>query len=198
MSFRATKKSKNESYLDIDLKELFGKDVPDSSAFRQAVGQEIIDTIVERTQKSKFLAPAKQTYDDDYVESVEFAAFGKSKNKVNLTQSGDMLGLMDIIKEKGSTIRIGWDDDLENKKATNINFGISKGMPKREFLGLTDKEEKKIREKFERDLPQPDPRPTSSVDRLTAFLSGEFGLERGDTGESFISRLFGSGGGDDG
>lgn len=189
MSIRATKKSKDESYLDIDLEDLFGGSVPDNSSFRQSVGQEIIDTIVNRTKDSKFLSPAKQSYDPDYVETIEFKAFGKSPSEVNLTQSGDMLGLMDIIEEQASSIRIGWNDRTEQAKATNHNFGVT--LPKHEFLGLTRDEAKKIRDKFKDqvEIVQSEDITQSSVDKLGAFIRGEFGIPD-QRSESIFATLF--------
>lgn len=189
MSFRATKKSKDESYLDIDLKELFGGKVPDNSSFRQAVGQEILDTIKNRTLSGKFLAPAKGSYSEEYVESLEFQAAGKSENDVNLKQTGDMLGFMDVVKETGSNIRIGWSDSEDQAKATNHNFGIT--VPKREFMGLTGKEIDRIRSKFkdELEIVQSDEPGKTSVDKLSSFVRGEFGLGGDQSSESVFASL---------
>jgi hypothetical protein len=174
MSFRATKKNKNESYLDIDLKELFGGNVPDSEDFRNRVGQEIIDIIQERTQGNKFLSNAKQSYSEDYADSLEFAVHGKSKGSVNLTQSGDMLNLMQIIESNSNRIRIGWTDAEENKKATNHNFGVT--VPRREFLGLTRDESKDVKSKFREatEVKTEDDR----SDLLRRFVLGQFAPER--------------------
>lgn len=192
MTFRATKKSDYESYLDIDLNELFGQNVPDSTDFRQSVGQDIIDTIQSRTEGGKFLAPAKKTYSPEYTHSIEFAAFNKSKNNVNLRQTGEMLDLMDIIKEDSSSIRIGWTDSEDQAKATNHNFGVT--VPKREFLGLTEAEAKKIKEKYQRELDvvTSDNTTTSSVNSLQAYIRGEFGVESNTQNQGILARIIGS------
>lgn len=192
VSFRAKKKSDYDSFLEIDLKELFGKSVkvPNNTKFRQAIGQEVIDKIVDRTEATKYLSPAKQKYSKEYAETTEFQAFGKSKNKVNLTQSGDMLNSLDIIKEKEDKIVIGWTDKEDKAKATNHNFGVT--VPKREFLGLTSKESQEIRNKFKPqvDAVQPQASTVSSVDNLQRFILGEFGIRATDTQDSLFARLF--------
>jgi len=189
MSFRATKKSDYDSYLEIDLKELFGKDVPDNSKFRQAVGQEIIDTIIKRTRSAKYLTNAKQTYSDEYSESLDFKVHNKSKTNYNLTQSGDMLGLMDIIEDKKQKIVIGWDDSTEKAKATNLNFGVT--LPKHEFLGLTQKEAALIKDKFKQSLNNAvkDDKRSPSMDKLSAFVRGELDIDQQNAKENIINSM---------
>ena len=176
-SFKATKKSKDDSYLEIDLKKMFGTEVPDDSSLRQAIGQEILDTIVNRTEDAEFLNDAKGSYSPEYVHSPEFEAFGKSKNNVNLTQSGDMLGLLDIIEDNANEIKIGWNDSVNRAKGTNHNFGIT--LPKREFLGLTDKEVNKIKDKFKSEISagQTNPLRSQAIDNLRKFILGDTSLD---------------------
>lgn len=189
-SFRATKKSNIESYLDIDLEELFGGPVPDSSSFRQSVGQEVLDIIVERTKDADYLNNAKSSYSSAYADTLEFAAFGKSRGNVNLTQSGDMLGLLDIIEESSNSIKIGWSDDDNKAKGTNHNFGVT--VPRREFLGLTSKEADIIKEKFQDELQatQSENSFQSSVDNLRAFIVGETSINSSQTTDGIFRALF--------
>ena len=189
---KATKKSDYESYLEVDLEDLFGAPVPNNSSFRQAVGQAIIDTIVERTENKKYLNNSTAKYSDSYVESTDFEIFGKSKGRANLTQSGDMLGTLDIIEEDESVIKIGWDNPDIAARATNHNFGIGKGIPEREFLGLSEKEIAKIKEEFSQDIStfSNSEITTSSVDRLRDFVLGIEG-PRARTADNIFRSLFG-------
>lgn len=188
---RATKVSPSESYLEIDLEEIFGGPVPDNSGFRQMVGQEIIDIIEERTQGNEFLSAAKKSYSDDYTKSLEFRVFGKSKNDVNLTASGTMLRQLNIINEGETSIRIGWDDPNEAAKGTNHNFGVT--VPKREFLGLKNDEIKDLKDMFKDDLitfsEEPDIT-SSSIDNLRAFIEGEASISSQTTEVGIMRQLF--------
>jgi len=179
MSFRATKKNKNESYLEVDLDKLFGKQVPDSEALKQAVGQEIIDTIQSRTEDGKFISNERDSYSKEYADTLEFKVSGKSKNDVNLKQSGDMLNTMTITKTGKSSVRIGWDDSEEAAKATNHNFGIT--VPRRQFLGLTGEESSEIASKMKDRLKASEElnasQKTSAVDPLTSLVLREFALD---------------------
>lgn len=194
MSFRATKKGDNNTVLNIDLNKLFDAEVPDNTKFRQAVGQEIIDIIIERTKKQKYLnAGADGEYSEEYVDSIEFQAFGKNKNKVNLTQSGDMLNLLDVVKETPGAIQLGWTDGLNQKKAANHNGGIGEHTPKREFLGLTGKEEDKIKKIFKPQLDdiRSEIESASSVSRLQQFITGELKVRPSQDRDSVLRTLFG-------
>ena len=174
--------------LEVNLDEMFGQIVPDSTAFRQEVGQAIIDKIVERTKDGKFLNKAKQTYSEEYVDSVEFKAYGKSKSEVNLTQSGDMLGLLDIIQEDKNKIVIGWDDSLQSQKAHGHITG-SVGA-KRNFLGLPMEDLRSIADKFRDELPLGDPETTSSVSLTQQFLNGvNLNNSNGLSGSSTLGKI---------
>lgn len=131
----------------MNLDELFGTLTPNSTELRQAVGQAIIDKIRERTE-SNIDKNGKRfpNYSDEYASSIEFAAYGKSKSDPNLTQTGDMLGLMDIIEEKKNKIVIGWDDDNEAGKAHgHVTGSVGKT---RDFLGLPEKDLEEIADEF--------------------------------------------------
>ena len=177
-SSNLVKKSDYESYLEVDLEKLFGTEVPNDSSLRQAIGQEILDTIVERTKKEEFLnQDAKKQYSSTYASSPEFEAFGKSKSHVNLTQSGDMLSLLDIIGESKNKIIIGWDDKENKAKGTNHNYGIT--VPERRFLGLKEDEEKEIKEKFKDDIQRNivNQERVEAVDNLRDFILGKNTLD---------------------
>lgn len=161
--------SGTEVQLEVDLDEMFGMLVPDSSSFRQKVGQAIIDKIRERCESNEYLNNAKKTYSEMYAESIDFKAYGKSKNDVNMKLTGDMLGLMDIIDEKKNKIIIGWNDNNEAAKAYNHITGDT--VPKRNFFGLPQSDIEEIVKEFKDELPFGDRNPTSIVKETQDFLS---------------------------
>lgn len=120
-------------------------------ALREAIGQAIIDKIIERTKSGVDInGKLFKGYSKVYVKSDEFKAFGKSKDEVNLTLSGAMLDTMDIISQDGNKITIGWDDDEEIAKAYNHNVGDT--VSKRQFFGLKPKDVKQIKSMFYEDV----------------------------------------------
>lgn len=163
--------SGKEAKLEVDLDEMFGEIVPDSTAFRQAVGQAIIDKIRERTQDDQVSVTNSsfRDYSQEYADSIEFKAYGKSKSQPNLTQTGDMLGLMDVIEEGKNKIVIGWNDGDQAGKAHGHITGAV-GVT-RNFLGLPMDDIESIAEDFRRefDLPFGD-----QESRSTAVLAERF------------------------
>jgi hypothetical protein len=137
-----------------NLKEIFdGISFKDERALKEAIGQAIIDKIIERTKSGVDInGKAFKNYSKSYIESDEFKAFGKNKKEVNLTLSGAMLDTMDIISEDGNKITIGWDDDTEIAKAFNHNTGDT--VSKRQFFGLKSKDIKEIKSLFYDDVKQ--------------------------------------------
>lgn len=110
-----------------------------------------MDRIIERTKDSEFLndlSSNAKVYSKKYKDSLDFKAAGKS-NKVNLTLTGDMLGLLEL-EVDGNEVELGWDDELEQLKASNHIVGDT--VPKRDFFGLTAADIKKIKAEFLPDL----------------------------------------------
>ncbi len=182
----------NQYALKINLDEIFGTAFPNSSRLRQAVGQEILDIINKRT-KSGVSWEGKQfkNYSKMYSESLEFEAAGKSKSDPNLTLTGDMLGLMDVIEEEKATITIGWNSSEEANKAHGHISG-SVGA-KRDFLGLSAKEAERVRNLFEdtvREATAETGPARSSVATLGQIISGERPVQ-GRTLGSILNNLFG-------
>lgn len=142
----------NKAKLEIDLDEFFGTIVPDNTLFRQAVGQAIIDKIRSRAQDDNAGVDGSfRAYSPEYKESYEFKVFGKDEGNVNLTASGEMLNLMDIIEEEKNKIIIGWDSEEQAGKAHgHVTGSVGKV---RNFLGLRPSEVTEIREMFEDQLP---------------------------------------------
>lgn len=167
--------------LDVNLPELFpGKLVPDSSRLREAIGQEVIDIIRERTTEAKrsWKGYTFRRYSDEYAESIPFKAEGKNQDDPNLTQSGDMLGLMTLLDSGDpGIIRVGWNDTLQSEKAHGHITGAV-GV-KRDFFGLTNGEIKRLREKFGDELESAPSSLESEVvspERTQGFLEGRVSI----------------------
>ena len=124
---------------------------------RVAIGLDVIERIIERTQqgkdkKNKDFSGAAAEYSDSYKGSFDFKLAGKSKSgKVNLTLSSEMLNALTILNHKSGEITIGYtkDDEFNNAKAEgNIKGTYGQKKPirgkKRDFLGITGAEKKEI------------------------------------------------------
>lgn len=137
----------------INLEELFDGARTFDRATKEAVGQAIIDKIVERTQ-SGIDKNGRQfrSYSKEYMQSLEFKVAGKS-SLVDMTLTGDMLSSINIIEQTPRTITIGFDDPNENAKAYGHISGM-KGHPTikngkvRDFFGLPTGELNKIADEF--------------------------------------------------
>jgi len=139
----------------INLKEWLGVDLSDRADIRQAVGQSVIDYMVERVKSGRGFGnkQLKPKYSDEYTESDEFKAFGKSKaGPVNMTLTGQMLDSITLLDDNEDEIKIGIDDPDETPKAFNHQTGDSPGMPKREFFGLSNAELKDLKGKLKGEI----------------------------------------------
>lgn len=142
--------TKEEVSQRFDLSEIAGVDLIDEPDLKAAIGQAIIDKMVNRSEKGKdlrggTLAPYKKSYK----ESDQYEAFGKTR-KVNMTLSGGMLSLIDILDSTGNEIKVGWDDPTENAKAFNHMTGDT--VTKRQFFGIAQKEVAEILDDFSEDI----------------------------------------------
>lgn len=151
------KLKKNNVELTLNLNEEFGIDFSGKTALKEFIGQAIIDRMVERTKDGKAVGGKKdlrKPYSKTYQASDDFKAAGKKANDVNLTLTGDMLGLIDIKEIKGNTIKIGWNDPEQNAKAHGHMTGKDGKVPKmkRKFFGVTKEELKDIKRKYKKDL----------------------------------------------
>jgi hypothetical protein len=135
---------------ELNLKELFGE-VPEDRALREKIEQRAIDMIRDRTQKEGTDKNGRgfHPYSDAYKKSLEFEAGGKTGD-VNMTLYGDMLNLMDVTHRGSEVSSIGWDDPTQNAKAWNHTTGDT--VPKRDFLGLTDKQKAQLSDEFTSDV----------------------------------------------
>lgn len=132
--------------LHFELKDIFGSKARFTEEFRQAFANSAIQKIVERTQEGRPLYGSWRRYSEGYKESLPFKAFGKTED-VNLTLTGDMLGTLSLLKSQGSKVVIGWDIELQNKKAFNHHTGDT--VPRRPFFGLQNQEISELKEEFD-------------------------------------------------
>ena len=172
--------TEDEVVQEFDFEEELGVDLSRDPSLRTAIGQKIIDRIIDRTlnsdgvvitkdgnvRKGGKIKPSK--YSEEYAESDEFKAFGKQKNKVNMRLTGDMLGTLDIKDQSGSSIKIGWRDQVQNAKAFNHNTGDT--VPKRQFFGVSSKELKEIANQFKNRIDQLKRRETPRVSTAEAII----------------------------
>lgn len=122
-------------------------------AQRVELGDLVIEHIFDRTNRGldKNGNPFPG-YSKEYIKSLDFKNAGKSKNRIDLQLSGDMLAAMKLLSHKNGSITIGFDRGTEeNAKAEgNILGTYGSDTPirgkKRDFLGLEDK---KLRELIE-------------------------------------------------
>jgi len=120
---------------------------------------EVIDFIVDRSKKGKDKDNKSfPGYSQSYVKSQDFKNAGKSKNKVNLTLSSEMLNSIELLKHKPGEIVVGFDksdEDLNNKAEGNIlgTYGKDTPNPKkaRDFLGIAKKDLNKILSNYDTD-----------------------------------------------
>jgi len=122
---------------------------------RIALGLEIIDTIIARSQAGKDKKNKDfKKYSTSYIKSFDFKLAGKGK-KPNLTLSGEMLNALTVLDTSDGEITIGIpsDDDFNNAKAEG-NITGSYGKPKadpskaRDFMGIASKDLKEITDKY--------------------------------------------------
>lgn len=139
---------------------------------RQAVALEIIDFIRERTQKKNLDKNNRPfpAYSASYVKSLDFKIAGKSKGKVDLTLSGDMLGALDLLSHKKGILTIGFEKgSTENARADgNIRGTYGNKSPvsdPRDFLGIDPKDLNSILKKY------PATDPAIKKDRVDAVLN---------------------------
>lgn len=140
--------SNENPVLRISLKELFGVDnFPDDPGLKRIIAEDVVEKIVERTQQGTSRTGSRfRGYSDDYIKSLDFRAFGKSANDVNLTLSGDMLDSFDI-NDDGDFIEISFIDQ-ENASKAHGHITGGGNLPIRDFFGLPKKDYDSIRDRY--------------------------------------------------
>lgn len=161
VALKAPKVSLSQFEQEIDLGEFF-EDVDFSRAgsLKDEIAQAIIDLIVSRTEAGDGIrisangqgrpVKLKSPYSDEYEKSLPFKAAGKSKNKVNMTLTGDMLASVEVLQTKGNKIKIGIADDDQIPKAYNHQVGDT--VPERPWFGISKDELDSILGEFEDDI----------------------------------------------
>lgn len=110
---------------------------------RRELADLVIEHIFDRTNRGLDKNGKRfPGYSKEYVASLDFKVGGKSKSKVDLQLSGDMLAAMKLISHSSGKLLIGFDNGtLENDKAEgNIlgTYGQPSPIPgkQRDFLGI--------------------------------------------------------------
>ena len=110
-------------------------------ADREEVALEIIDFIANRTKRNKDKDGRKfPNYTKEYAKIK-----GTSRNKVDLTLTGEMLDELKLISHRSGSLLIGYDRGSDiNGKVEGNRLGSYGGSPNpskaRDFLGLREKE----------------------------------------------------------
>jgi hypothetical protein len=121
---------------------------------REVLADDIIEFIRDRTKDGKSWRNRDLPgYSDSYANSLNFKIAGKSKNDVNLTQSGDMLGALTLLDNKDGKLVIGYEKGSQENAIADGNirgtYGKDKQVgPKRDFLGITKADLSRILENF--------------------------------------------------
>jgi hypothetical protein len=141
----------NEVSQTINLKEIFGVSFKKSRSLKLQVTQALIDKMKSRiaTGLDRFgdeMAP----YSKVYQESFDYIAARKD-GTVNMKLTGDMLGSLDIVEDKGDLVTIGFRGSEENQKAYGHMMGEGR-LPVRQFFGISDDEVESVKSDFSQEL----------------------------------------------
>lgn len=129
-----------------------------NSMARRVLAEDVIDFIVNRTQKKSLDKKNIKfpKYTKTYRESELFKAGGKT-SKVNLTLTNEMLDELKVISDCRGSILIGYDKndkELNGKVKGNILGTYGQKTPifgkKRDFLGITRKDLKILEQKVKK------------------------------------------------
>lgn len=119
---------------------------------REDLADLIIEHIFDRTNRGlNKNGKAFPGYSKEYLESLDFKVSGKSKNKVNLQLSGDMLAAIKLLNnKKKDAVVIGFAANSEENDRAEGNilgtYGQDRPIPgkKRDFLGIEPKKLKEL------------------------------------------------------
>jgi len=118
--------------------------IPDDlkPAQRAELADLIIEHIVDRTQRGLDKEGKRfPGYSKEYIKSLDFKNAGKSKSKVDLQLSGDMLAALTLLTEKKGLLKIGFERGAEENDRAEGNILGSYGREPdpskaRDFLGI--------------------------------------------------------------
>ena len=113
-----------------------------TQAERRQIGFAIIEFIQDRTAKGKGIggkafrnSSGRTSYTKSYTETRDFEIAGKSKGRINLELTGDMLDSIEVVEDNiTGRVIVGYKNDSENDKSV---FMREKGY---DFLGLSSGE----------------------------------------------------------
>lgn len=150
------KLTEDEVSQTIDIKKVLG-DSSEIDSVSEAFAQALIDKMVERTQEGRDVnGKLFPKYSTSYVNSLPFKVFGKSKNDVNMTLTGDMLASIEPEIDQGKIkLSVTGSENILKAFAHMTGYKghpVLDGKPKREFFGVSDAELEKIKRKFIPDL----------------------------------------------
>lgn len=119
------------------------------------IGEAIVEYIIDRTREGKGEdgKPFRGSYSKDYTETLDFEIAGKSKSKIDLTQTGEMLDSLVVLEAKRGKVVFGYPEgDPNNEKAEGNILGSYGGQPNksraRNFMAISENEVSKILENF--------------------------------------------------
>lgn len=131
----------------VNLSNYFDGELSEGQKIR--IGQELVDTIVERSENQKDVNGKRfPAYSTSYKKSEDFDRFGKSASDRNMTLKGNMLEGVDF-EISGNEIVLKMQEDQTAKAHGNItgqNGKWTNGKKKvtRDFFGVTESEVKKV------------------------------------------------------
>jgi hypothetical protein len=153
---------------------------------RISIASDIAAYLAERARKglgkdAKPWTGKAAKYSDSYANSLDFKIAGKSKSKVDLTLSSEMLDSLDLKSESKGSITIAVDESQAGKAEGNIKGTYGQSSPikgkQRNFLDLSRREltailsnyplrDKKKREETVREVEQAQDRASELIDDL--------------------------------
>jgi len=121
---------------------------------RKAIATDIIDHIIKRSLSGKKINNKDNFpgYSKSYIKSKDFKIAGKSKSKVNLKLSFEMLNSLNLRNQSTGNLRIGVDNRNAKKAEGNEtgSYGSKTGHPSRarKFIGISKSDLAKILAKY--------------------------------------------------
>ncbi|BAQ92883.1 hypothetical protein [uncultured Mediterranean phage uvMED] len=108
---------------------------------RARMGELIIDHIRRQTSRGRNPETNKSfgSYSKGYAESKKFKQAGKSKNKVNLRLTGEMIQGLQIVSNKEGGVTLGF---LEERLSDRANYNLEKDN--RDVLAISDSKLERI------------------------------------------------------
>lgn len=128
--------------IEIEIPEGYGPEA------REAIAQEVIDVIVERTKSGKDKDGDEfRGYSESYEKSLDFKNAGKTPGQTpDFQQSGDTLASLGLLSHDDGLLVIGWERGSEANAIADGNirgtYGSDTPNPKkaRNILGVTKRE----------------------------------------------------------